>query len=77
MTPENFCYWLKGYFEILEPRQGLENPGHNKGNLTGAQVAVIEKHLNYIFLPEVEIKTLDDYNDSLSYSALGTDGKIC
>lgn len=24
MTPENFCYWLQGYFEISEPaRSGL------------------------------------------------------
>jgi hypothetical protein len=35
MNPENFVYWLQGYFELL----GRDGP------LTKAQVKIIKKHL--------------------------------
>lgn len=38
MTPENFCYWLQGYYEI--------NGG---GPLTKEQSAVIMDHLELVF----------------------------
>lgn len=38
MTPENFCYWLQGYFEI----------SHTK-TLNAMQIQVVQDHLNLIF----------------------------
>lgn len=38
MTPENFAYWLQGYFEISG------NP-----NLTASQVQEIKNHLQLVF----------------------------
>lgn len=38
MTPENFCYWLKGYFELQKPTE-----------LHREQVDEIQRHLNIVF----------------------------
>ena len=38
MTPENFCYWLQGFFEISGTTE-----------LTKEQVAMIEEHLQLVF----------------------------
>lgn len=38
MTPENFCYWLQGFFEISGTTE-----------LTKEQVVMIEEHLQLIF----------------------------
>lgn len=39
MTPENFCFWLQGYFEIDGTEEGL-----NK-----TQAEVIREHLQLVF----------------------------
>lgn len=41
ISPENFCYWLQGFFEITG---GISNEG-----ITLAQVNVIKKHLALVF----------------------------
>jgi len=38
MTPENFCYWLQGYFELVKTTE-----------LTPEQVQEIKKHLFLAF----------------------------
>lgn len=38
MTPENFAYWLQGFFEIT-----------GSTTLTTPQVEMIKKHLGYVF----------------------------
>lgn len=38
MTPEQFCYWLQGCFEI-----------NDSNELTEKQVQVIRNHLNLVF----------------------------
>lgn len=38
MSPENFCYWLQGYFEIAESGEQLES-------LDEDQIQVIQEHL--------------------------------
>ncbi len=38
MTPENFCYWLNGLFEIS-----------NTDSITDEQVKIIKEHLNLVF----------------------------
>lgn len=39
MTPENFCYWLQGHFEL-------------GGNSTPESINVIKEHLNLVFKKE-------------------------
>ena len=50
MTPENFCYWLKGIFEIQEA--GIDKNEKRSIKLTDAQLAMINEHLGYVFLPK-------------------------
>lgn len=42
MTPENFCYWLQGFFELA----------NNTTNLTPTQSQQIQDHLNLVFKKE-------------------------
>jgi len=46
MTPENFCYWLQGLFEIGNPE-----------GLSKEQLAVIREHLQLVF-KKVTVKTV-------------------
>lgn len=39
MTPENFCYWLQGYFEILNDVKTLNTE----------QCKIIQDHLKLVF----------------------------
>lgn len=39
MTPEQFCYWLQGFFELSCPIDGL----------SPTQIAAIRDHLNTVF----------------------------
>jgi hypothetical protein len=41
MTPENFCYWLQGYFEI--------NAVYLTQGLDAAQTEMIREHLQLVF----------------------------
>ena len=52
MTPENFCYWLQGYFEL---KQTID---HRDG-ATPETMKVIEDHLKTVFVkvtPEVKVQ---------------------
>lgn len=41
MTPEQFCYWLQGYFEL---------GGHDgKTDMKGERVRIIKDHLDLVF----------------------------
>lgn len=44
MTPENFCYWLQGFFEIN--RKNTLTPFIN---ITPSQSLEIENHLKLVF----------------------------
>lgn len=41
MTPENFCYWLQGYFEICRADSNLD--------LSESKVKIIREHLELVF----------------------------
>jgi hypothetical protein len=43
-----FCYWLQGFFEIAKAG-GTQCPA-----LTGDQVGVISKHLDLVFIHEID-----------------------
>lgn len=42
MTPQEFCYWLQGFFEIA-------SESNAKVTLTQGQVDMIQRHLNLVF----------------------------
>ena len=44
LTSRDFCYWLQGFFEIT----GGETP------LTAAQATMVQKHLNLVFIHEID-----------------------
>ena len=40
MTPQEFCYWLQGFFELSGPE---------KVEITARQAEIIERHLKLVF----------------------------
>jgi hypothetical protein len=49
MTSRDFCYWLQGYLEIERARAGQDVPELNRD-----QVRVIKRHLDMVFLHEID-----------------------
>lgn len=47
MTSRDFAYWLQGFFEI-------NAAGAHPGQLTESQVSIVQKHLNLVFLHEID-----------------------
>jgi len=45
MTSRDFCYWLQGFFEIN---------GDDTVNLTEGQLKCIKRHLNMVFIHEID-----------------------
>lgn len=43
MTSRDFCYWLQGFFELSGER-----------NITSAQAETIKRHLNMVFIHEID-----------------------
>lgn len=66
MTPENFCYWLQGYFELLNA--GPKTP--EKLTLTVEQVEMVNQHLQLVFKKEVFVgmDTSKHLEDSMAYT---------
>ncbi len=50
MTPENFCYWLQGYFEISESKE-----------LTEEQINIIKSHLELVFNKAPKMYRMPDF----------------
>jgi len=50
MTAENFAYWLQGFFEIT---------GNNDKGLTSIQTDMIQRHLNMVFIHDIDPKMGD------------------
>jgi|10_taG_2_1085330.scaffolds.fasta_scaffold21292_3 hypothetical protein len=46
MQPRDFCYWLKGYFELRKDQ------GEDKHYLDEVQTQIIEDHLDLVFKKE-------------------------
>lgn len=47
MTPEQFCYWLRGIFEIQTA--GLDKDAKHVPKLTESQIDMIHRHLGSMF----------------------------
>ncbi len=45
MTSRDFCFWLQGFLEVREPKEGP---------ITPTQATLIQKHLNLVFIHEVD-----------------------
>lgn len=63
MTPENFCYWLQGKFEL-----------DGEGNVTGftkEQAEVIHEHLQLVFTKVTGKKQLKDITATCDANELG------
>ena len=43
MTPENFCYWLQGYFEILDAKGSIHD------YLSEDQLKTVKDHLKHAY----------------------------
>jgi len=65
MTPENFCYWLQGLFEVQNPRA-----------LTEAQTAVVKEHLQTVFNKRTK-KTVERTESLPAQSPPTRGGRIC
>lgn len=47
MTSRDFCFWLQGYFEIVDAdKQGIP--------MTDSQVKMIKDHLSLVFIHEID-----------------------
>lgn len=53
MSPDSFCYWLNGFFEISDQKE-----------LTPQQVHIIKDHLNLVFKKVTPI-----YNDYIGFGS--------
>lgn len=50
MSPENFCYWLQGWFELS-----------NANDITIRQTEIIKDHLNLVFGKKTPIRKEPTY----------------
>jgi len=71
VTPENFCYWLQGFFELKNP---------NETALNTSQTQAIRNHLNLVFkhsidpsIPgdPVELQAVHDGPATILYTGTG------
>lgn len=56
MKPENFCYWLQGFFEISE--QSNQNT-----QLSSKQIETIKNHLNLVFAHSIDMQATEHIKD--------------
>lgn len=56
MKPDQFCYWMQGFFEISEVQ-------NEEITLTPEQVKMIRAHLNLVFFHAIDPETLKDKTD--------------
>lgn len=55
MKSVEFCYWLQGLFEVGEPKE-----------LNEKQTDLIRKHLNMVFIHEIDASYPADQQDKLN-----------
>ena len=62
MTPEQFVYWLQGYFEVTKPID-------NQFSMTPEQIKVITEHLDKVFNRPKGLKPthIDIYDEHGNY----------
>jgi hypothetical protein len=55
MTSRDFCYWLQGVFEVTDPT-----------TLDAKQVSLIKRHLNMVFIHEIDPSFPENQQAALS-----------
>jgi hypothetical protein len=58
MTEQQFCYWLKGFFELTERADAKLS----KQSLNSDQVEMIEKHLRSVFAEKIMQQPFFNYD---------------
>lgn len=53
MTSRDFCYWLQGFFEVTAVGNGPDE-GPVPTIISQAQAATIRKHLDMVFIHEID-----------------------
>lgn len=66
MKPDQFCYWLQGFFEVSE------NSDNKEIILTQKQINVIRAHLNLVFFHSIDPENLKDSSgiDKIKYQKI-------
>jgi hypothetical protein len=50
MTDRDFCYWLRGYFELAEFARKADASGYTPAlSLTSEQLMCVRQHLDLVF----------------------------
>jgi len=65
MKSTEFCYWLQGFFELTE----------TSGPLTAHQADLIKRHLNLVFIHEIDPSYPDDQQQKLNETHSGNPTK--
>lgn len=65
MKSVEFCYWLQGFFEVSNPVV-----------LDANQVEIIKKHLNMVFLHEIDPSYPKEQQSALNHLHQGKNGDI-
>jgi hypothetical protein len=60
-----FCYWLQGLFEVGEPE-----------TLNAKQVDLIKRHLNMVFVHEIDATYPKEHQDALNAAHAGETPKL-
>ena len=55
MTSRDFCFWLQGYFELSDKKE-----------LSGHQINLIKKHLDMVFVHEIDPSFPEEQQDTLN-----------
>jgi hypothetical protein len=65
MRSTEFCYWLQGLFEVAEP-----------DTLNAKQVDLIRRHLNMVFLHEIDASYPAEQQEALNAAHSGEKPKL-
>lgn len=57
MKPDNFCYWLQGYFELASQQSS------GQVMLSPQQIEVIRNHLNLVFEHSIDMEATKHIKD--------------
>lgn len=63
MKAQEFCYWLQGHFELMDPDQRVA--------LSARQVDLIRRHLRMVFIHDIDLGYPAEQQQALSDAHAG------